>query len=105
MLFLLDRGNVLLACEKNLFLVKYFVKKERVEFTSLGGKLKIFLIIFFICLFQASRCNANIASVSYVQSATSTKVDTSANTQQTMAGEYVITGTLKVPTQPLPTAE
>ena len=81
---------------------------KHIDFTGFlerGNSLRKTLSIFFICLFFSPLCHADIASVSYVQSTTNTKVDTSENTQQTLAGEYTVTGTLKVPTQPLPTAE
>ncbi|MBR3782836.1 MAG: hypothetical protein IKL14_05665 [Alphaproteobacteria bacterium] len=56
---------------------------------------------------------ANIPSTEYVQqqiasqiaTAVSSKVDTSASANQTMAGTYTITGTVYAPTPTLPTAE
>ena len=56
---------------------------------------------------------ANIPSTAYVQqqvanqiaTAVSSKVDTSATANQTMAGTYTVTGTLNAPTPTLPTAE
>ena len=56
---------------------------------------------------------ANIPSTEYVQqqiasqiaTAVSSKVDTSASANQTMAGTYTVTGTLNAPTPTLPTAE
>ena len=56
---------------------------------------------------------ANIPSTEYVQqqiasqiaTAVSSKVDTSATANQTMAGTYTVTGTLNAPTPTLPTAE
>ena len=45
---------------------------------------------------------ASIASSQYVDTAVSTRVDTSANASQTMAGSYTVSGELIVPTQPLP---
>lgn len=47
---------------------------------------------------------ANIASTDHVANATASKVDTAATANQTMAGTYTVSGTLIVPTQPLPTA-
>ena len=56
---------------------------------------------------------ANIPSTEYVQqqiasqiaTAVSSKVDTSATANQTMAGTYTVTGTLNAPTPTLPAAE
>lgn len=51
---------------------------------------------------------ADIASTGYVNDyvnqQSETKVDTSASANQTMAGTYTVSGTLVVPTPPLPTA-
>ena len=63
------------------------------------------IIIFFLCCIYGVPSVAQIATVDYVDASASTKVETVAGAQQTMAGEYVITGTLKVPTQPLPSAQ
>lgn len=50
-----------------------------------------------------------VASKKYVDervnSQTNTKVDMSPNANQTMAGNYTVSGTLVVPTPPLPSAE
>ena len=40
-----------------------------------------------------------------VEEKASTKVDTSADANQTMAGTYTVSGTLMVPTPPLPSAD
>lgn len=72
---------------------------------NVGGCLKRLFIAFFLCCVYSVVANANVASVQYVNSVIDTKVDASANAQQTMAGDYTITGTLKVPTQPLPSAQ
>lgn len=45
---------------------------------------------------------ADIASVQHVENQTKTKVDTSAYSNQQMAGTYTVTGTLIVPTPELP---
>ena len=63
------------------------------------------LLVFFCCLFMASVCNADLASTSYVQKELDTKLDTNSGAQQQMAGDYTVTGSLKVPTQPLPAAQ
>ena len=57
--------------------------------------------------------SANIPSTAYVQQqianqiadSVSTKVDTSATANQTMAGTYTVTGAMYAPTPTLPTAE
>ena len=48
---------------------------------------------------------AGVASSQYVQESVATRVDTSANANQTMAGTYTVSGTLVVPTPPLPPLE
>jgi hypothetical protein len=45
---------------------------------------------------------ASIASSQYVDSAVSTRVDTSEKANQTMAGSYTVSGEFNVPTPPLP---
>ena len=72
---------------------------------------KKLLITFLIC--APISAVANIPSTEYVQqqiasqiaTAVSSKVDTSASANQTMAGTYTITGTVYAPTPTLPTAE
>ena len=72
---------------------------------------KKLLITFLIC--APISAMANIPSTEYVQqqiasqiaTAVSSKVDTSASANQTMAGTYTITGTVYAPTPTLPTAE
>ena len=72
---------------------------------------KKLLITFLICAPMSAM--ANIPSTEYVQqqiasqiaTAVSSKVDTSASANQTMAGTYTVTGTLNAPTPTLPTAE
>lgn len=54
---------------------------------------------------MASVCNADLASTSYVQKGLDTKLDINSGTQQQLAGDYVVTGSLKVPTQLLPEAQ
>ena len=49
--------------------------------------------------------NTTIASKAYVDMVGDTKLSADATAVQDMAGEYTVTGTLKVPTQPLPTAD
>ncbi len=46
-----------------------------------------------------------VATAQYVQESVATRVDTSATANQTMEGNYTVSGTLVVPTPPLPTAE
>lgn len=47
---------------------------------------------------------ADIASTTYVDNTANSKVDTSATANQTMAGNYTVSGTFIVPTPPLPSA-
>ena len=63
------------------------------------------LLLFFAIVFWGVGAYASIASSQYVDSAVSTRVDTSENAQQTMAGSYTVSGELIVPTQPLPEPE
>ena len=46
-----------------------------------------------------------VASVQYVSEVVENKVDVSASANQTMAGSYTVSGSLVVPTPPLPTAD
>ena len=48
---------------------------------------------------------AEIPSTAYVNGAISTRVDTSESANQTMAGTYNVSGTMTVPTPPLPVVE
>ena len=72
---------------------------------------KKLLITFLVCTPMSAM--ANIPSTEYVQqqiasqiaTAVSSKVDTSATANQTMAGTYTVTGTLNAPTPTLPAAE
>ena len=63
-----------------------------------------FLAIIGLAAFGAAHADTDIASVSYVDSKVETRLDTSVNAEQQMAGKYVVTGTLEVPDAPLPTA-
>ena len=62
-------------------------------------------LIFLCVLLTPHALWANVVSAEYVQQTVSTKVDVSENASQTMAGSYTVSGTLLVPTPPLPTAE
>ncbi len=46
-----------------------------------------------------------VASVSYVDGVVENKVDVSSSANQTMAGNYTVSGKFVVPTPPVPTAE
>ncbi|MBR5625459.1 MAG: hypothetical protein IKW67_01610 [Alphaproteobacteria bacterium] len=63
------------------------------------------ILILFLCLLSANAAANGIASVQYVDDVTKNKLDTSANATQEMAGTYTVSGTLVVPTPPLPSAE
>ena len=69
-----------------------------------GGQMGRILILF-LCLLSANAGADGIASVQYVDNATKSKLDTSATSTQEMAGTYTVSGTLVVPTPPLPSAE
>ena len=58
-----------------------------------------------LCVVWAGSACADLASTSYVSTAVETRVDTSANAKQVMAGEYTVSGSLHVPTPPLPPVE
>ena len=62
-------------------------------------------IILFLCLFFPTAIFAEIPSTAYVNGAVSTRVDTSESANQTMAGTYNVSGTMTVPTPPLPVVE
>ena len=59
-----------------------------------------------LCVFMITCCGggayASIASSQYVDTAVSTRVDTSEKANQTMAGSYTVSGEFNVPTPPLP---
>ena len=62
--------------------------------------------IFLLTLFLAPNLTlGSVASTQYVTEVTSSKLDTSSTANQTMAGTYTVSGTLIVPTPPLPSAE
>ena len=60
----------------------------------------IILIVLMLCMPCISQ--AAIASKEYVEQKTESKVDTTETANQTMAGTYTVSGTLIVPTPPLP---
>lgn len=62
-------------------------------------------IFLFLCLFFPTTIFAEIPSTAYVNGAISTRVDTSESANQTMAGTYNVSGTMTVPTPPLPVVE
>lgn len=63
--------------------------------------MKFVLGILLMC-FVPGVAPADIASTTYVDN---TKVDISATANQTMAGNYTVSGTLVVPTPPLPATQ
>ncbi len=75
--------------------------------------MRILIFILLFIPFMALPAMANIPSTAYVQQqiasqiadSVSTKVDTSATANQTMAGTYTVTGAMYAPTPTLPTAE
>ncbi|MFQ6703120.1 MAG: hypothetical protein ACLRFO_02875 [Alphaproteobacteria bacterium] len=62
-------------------------------------------IILFLILLIPCGAWADLASTTYVETRTTTKVDVSSTANQTMAGTYTVSGTLVVPTPALPSAE
>ena len=75
----------------------------RCGFSFWGIKLRRF-VLFFI-LFIPYGAWADLASTTYVETRTTTKVDVSETANQTMAGTYTVSGTFVVPTPALPSAE
>lgn len=69
-----------------------------------GNRVRKYLLFFLIASVGFS-AYADIASVSYVSSVTETKVDVSSTANQDMAGAYTVSGSLIVPTQPLPSPQ
>lgn len=57
----------------------------------------MYLLVFFVM-----PAYADIASTTYVDTHIEDKVGTSSTANQTMAGTYTVSGTLNVPTPPLP---
>ena len=66
--------------------------------------LKNFIFAVFVIFCVTGVARADIAAATYVDSAIKTKVDTSVDADQELAGKYVVTGTLEVPDAPLPSA-
>ena len=62
-------------------------------------------IVLFLCLCFPTTIFADIPSTAYVNGAVQTRVDTSESANQTMAGTYNVSGTMTVPTPPLPVVE
>lgn len=65
-------------------------------------KKTIFCLLISVFVPVLAFADAAVVSKSYVDT---TKVDVSANTNQTMAGKYTVTGEFHVPTPELPTAQ
>ena len=63
------------------------------------------VIVIFLAVFFVLPVWAAIPSTNYVNEAIETRVGVSADTKQTMAGEYTVTGSFNVPTPPLPPAD
>ena len=73
-------------------------------FGGIGRRLKIFFCLYFILL--SNVCLAvGVASTNYVEGAIQTRVGISESTNQTLAGTYNVSGTMTVPTPPLPALE
>ncbi len=69
-----------------------------------SGGMRTILVIFFTMGLPCVSM-ADLASTQYVHESVATRVDTSANATQTMAGDYTVSGTFSVPTPPLPSPE
>ena len=65
--------------------------------------MKRFVLV--VCVLMVGTAYADLASTSYVGTAVESRVDTSAEAKQVMAGEYTVSGTFNVPTPPLPPAD
>mgnify|MGYP003293066763 CR=1 FL=1 len=70
-----------------------------------GECMKYFVLVICIMMVAPVHAQVAVASQNYVNTATADKVSTSATANQTMAGNYVVSGSFKVPTPPLPSAE
>lgn len=62
-------------------------------------------LLIFLCVMPVHVAHADIASIEYVNKSSNNKVDISESANQTMAGTYTISGTLVVPTPPLPNTQ
>lgn len=67
--------------------------------------MKRLYLALFLVAFPAVVAYANIASTELVAEATKDKVSTKGEETQTMAGKYVVTGSLEVPDAPLPSVD
>jgi hypothetical protein len=74
-------------------------RKDEKAFEGIMKKILFSVLFVFMAV---SGAWAELASTSYVEEFSATKVDTSADATQTMAGTYTVTGSFEVPTQPLP---
>lgn len=59
-------------------------------------------IVLIICILSTGNAFADLASTTYVQSVSETKVDITANANQIMQGTYHVSGVMTVETPPLP---
>ena len=62
-------------------------------------------IVVFFCLLLPTTTLGGVASTNYVNGAIETCVGISESTNQTLAGTYNVSGTMTVPTPPLPAVE
>lgn len=63
------------------------------------------VLVLLVVLMAPCGALCDIASAQYVQDSVATKVDTSSTANQTMSGNYTVSGSFKVPTPPLPSPE
>ena len=67
--------------------------------------MRALILVFFAGCIPCATFAVSVASAEYVETKVETKVDTAQTANQTMAGTYTVSGTLIVPTPPLPSAE
>ena len=67
--------------------------------------MKALFFAVFLHIVPSVALAVTLISGEYVDEKIATKVDTSETAKQTMAGEYTVSGTLIVPTPPLPSAD
>lgn len=67
--------------------------------------MRVLILLFVLIItMPLTVLGATVATTDYVKANTENKVDTSSTANQTMAGTYTVSGTLIVPTPPLPSA-
>ena len=96
------QGKDVSVLKVRCFLCRYILCQPCLTYCGLDSGRFMKRIALIMAVLFAGTAYADLASVSYVNTAVETRVDTSAQAKQVMAGEYTVSGALNVPTPPLP---